>query len=80
MRRPMLFILFFLQISLTAVVHRVLAALRILFIPTILRLRFAFWNIRGKIELIRLSSRLYAIMRIIMPPLSVFITGFKTIR
>jgi len=58
----MLFIQFFLQIPLT-VVHRVLAALRILLIPTILRLRFAFWNIRGKIESVRLSSRLYAIMR-----------------
>lgn len=51
----MLFIQLFLQILLT-VVHRVLAALRILLIPTILRL--AFWNIRDKIEPIRLSSRL----------------------
>lgn len=56
----MLFIQFFLQIPLTTIVHRVLAALRILFIPTIFRLQFAFWNIRRKIESIRLSSRNYA--------------------
>lgn len=76
----MLFIHFFLQIPLITVVHRVLAALRILLIPTILRLRFAFWNIRGKIEPVRLSSRLYAIMRIIMRfhQARVFITAVKT--